>query len=71
MASSLAGAGVEGLEDGQRGVVEVEDGGRGDQVEEGLAAGFEGVELALGEEGGVGDCGVRGLDRRGMRACAH
>ena len=56
------GAGVEGLEDGQRGVVEVEDGGRGDQVEEGLAAGFEGVELALGEEGGVG-----GLWRGGPR----
>ena len=55
------GTGVEGLEDGEGGLVEVEDGGRGDQVEEGLAPGFEGVEFALGEEGGVRDRGVRGL----------
>ena len=51
------GARVEGLEDGERGRVEMENGGRGHQVEEGLAAGFEGVELALGEEGGVGGRG--------------
>ena len=69
MASSLAGPLSRDLQDGERGRVEVEDGGGRDEVEKGLAAGFEGVELALGEEGGVGGgvhdmtvgvCGVGG-----------
>ena len=54
---------VEGLQNGERSRIEVEDGGGGDQVEEGFAAGFEGVELALGEEGGVGGGGVGGGGR--------
>ena len=69
------GAGVECLKDGQRGLVEVEDRGRGDQVEEGLAAGFERVELALGEESGVGcgqaGCGGSQAGRSGCRGGAH
>ena len=55
----LAGcAGVEGLQHGERGLVEVEDRGRRHQVEEGLAPRLEGMELALGEEDGVGGRGA-------------